>query len=392
MNALADHVDFNDEKLAKKYQSEPMPMSVFYEAYFDGDVDIRGDIFELLAQRQDLFKYTITRQHLQWAVTNFAEIVHTKSQDERRVREVYDRGNDFFEWFLGESMVNTAGRFDPKATLEQAQHDQFAHVASELQLKEGERVLDIGCGWGGLVRHCAGKHGVDVTGVTLAEKQHAFANQRIEHEKLGAQARVVCQDYRDLATETKYDKIVCMEMIEQVGLKNLGSFCEKVYDLLSDQGLFFLQWTGVRRALKPEDLIWGLFIGKYIIPGADAALPAGAMLKAFEKAGFEVKSLSNISGHYARTLRAWYDNWQKNREAVLAAYGERWFRIWNFFLAWSHMVATQGNASCYQAVLHKNVANFNRDRWIAGGDAAEAVSGAQRRVRTNGSGATAEAE
>lgn len=383
MSALADYVDFNDEKLAKKYGSEPMPMSVFYEAYFDGDIDLRGDIFELLARRDELFKFPITRQHLQWAVTNFAEIVHTKSQDERRIREVYDRGNDFFEWFLGDSMVNTAGRFQPKATLEEAQRAQFAHISNELQLIPGDRLLDIGCGWGGLVRYCAKEHQIDATGVTLAEKQNGYANQRIASDQLEARARVLCQDYRDLDGSTQYDKIVCMEMIEQVGLKNLGAFCEKVYDLLNDDGLFLLQWTGVRRALKQEDLIWGLFIGKYIIPGADAALPAASMLKAFEKAGFEVRSLSNISGHYARTLRAWYDNWQNNREAVLAAYGERWFRIWNFFLAWSHMVARAGNASCYQAVLHKNVAGFNRDRWIVRPDGAT-------RPRSNGAGVNAQ--
>lgn len=379
--SLTEFVDFNDEKLAKKYASEPMPMSVFYEAYFDGDIDLVGDIFELLEQREALFKFPITRQHLQWAVTNFAEIVHTKSQDERRIREVYDRGNDFFEWFLGDSMVYTAGRFNPSSSLEEAQRAQFAHIANELQLLPGEKLLDIGCGWGGLVRYCAGVHQSDATGVTLAEKQNAYANQRIGNENVSERARVLCQDYRDLDTSAKYDKIVCMEMIEQVGLKNLGAFCEKVHDLLSDDGLFLLQWTGVRRALKQEDLIWGLFIGKYIFPGADAALPAASMLKAFEKAGFEVKSLSNISGHYARTLRAWYDNWQHNREAVLAAYGERWFRIWNFFLAWSHMVARQGNASCYQAVLHKNVASFDRDRWIARPDTTQ-------RPRSNGSSAT----
>lgn len=385
MVQLTDYVDFNDEKLARKYAEEQIPMSVFYESYFDGDIDLKGDIFELLEQRDLFIKYTITRQHLQWAVTNFAEIVHTKSQDERRIREVYDRGNDFFEWFLGESMVYTAGRFDAASTLEQAQQNQFDHVVRSLQLNEGERLLDIGCGWGAFVRHCASNLRVDATGVTLAEKQNAYANRSIQGANVRDSARVLCQDYRDIDAKQRYDKIVCMEMIEQVGLKNLGTFCDKVYELLQDDGLFFLQWTGVRRALKQEDVIWGLFISKYIFPGADAALPASSMLKAFEKAGFEVRSLSNISGHYARTLRAWYENWQGNKEAVLAAYGERWFRIWHFFLAWSVMVAKQGNASCYQAVLHKNTKSFDRDRWIRA-----AAADPSEEAKANGSVRTSE--
>ncbi|MEN9581330.1 MAG: hypothetical protein RJA70_4339, partial [Pseudomonadota bacterium] len=142
--------------------------------------------------------------------------------------------------------------------------------------------------------------------------------------------------------------------------------CEQIYELLDDDGLFLLQWTGLRRSLKHEDLMWGLFVNKYIFPGADASLPPSTMLKTLEKAGFEVHSIENISGHYAWTLKAWYGNWNQNREAVLAAYGERWFRIWNFFLAWSILVAEQGNAGCYQAVLNKNVASFQRTRWIAG--------------------------
>jgi sphingolipid C9-methyltransferase len=366
MNSIRDYVVFNDEKLARKYEHEPIPMSVLYEAYFDGDIDVPGDIFDLLKKRSDFVKYPITRQHLQWAVTNFVpDMVHTKNQDERMMREVFDRGNDFFEYFLGESMVYTAGHFDADSdSLQTAQQNQFRRVSEQLQLAAGERLLDIGCGWGSLVRHCASSWDVDATGVTLAEKQVSYGRQLIVDAGLSDCARMYKQDYRDLAADEKYHKIACMEMIEHVGLKNLGSFCERVYDLLEDDGLFLLQWTGVRRALKQEDLIWGLFISKYIFPGADASLPPSSMIKALDKAGFELHSLENVSGHYARTLRAWRKNWLSNKQAVLAAYGERWFRIWNFYLAWSVLVVEEGNASCYQAVLNKNVASFDRSRWI----------------------------
>ncbi len=105
--------------------------------------------------------------------------------------------------------------------------------------------------------------------------------------------------------------------------------------------MFLLQWTGLRRGLKPEDLIWGLFMNKYIFPGADASLCPGAMLKAMEKAGWETHSVENISIHYSWTIERWHDNWISNKDAILAAYGERWFRIWNFFLAWSALIGEQ---------------------------------------------------
>jgi cyclopropane fatty-acyl-phospholipid synthase-like methyltransferase len=205
-----------------------------------------------------------------------------------------------------------------------------------------------------------------VTGLTLSGKQAEYANRQIGNAGLEESARVLQQSYKDLPTDEKaekFDRIICMEMIEHVGLKNLGAFYEKVCELLTDDGVFLLQWTGLRRGLRPEDLIWGLFVGKYVFPGADAALPPSAMLKAMEKAGLELHSIENISGHYAETLAVWRRNWVSNRGAVLAAYGERWFRIWNFFLAWSMLVAEQGHAGCYQAVLNKNLEGFDRQRW-----------------------------
>lgn len=380
MKRLSDYVVFNDEKLERKYASAPIPMSVLYEAYFDGDIDVQGDLEDLLRHRHLFVKYTITRQHLQWAMKNYVPEVASpgRSHTERLVREVYDRGNDFFEWFLGDSMVYTTGIFrEPAESLEQAQSNQRNQMAKKLQLQANERVLEIGCGWGRLIGDWAKQYGVDATGITLAEKQMESGNRWLDQVGVSERARVLRQDYREVAAEPKYDKIVCLELIEHVGLKNLSGFWEKVLELLADDGLFLLQWTSLRRALKPEDLIWGLFLSKYIFPGADAALAPSAMLKTLEKAGFEVHSIENISGHYATTLSSWRRNWNKNRGAVLAAYGERWFRIWDFFLAWSVLVAEQGNAACYQAVLNKNVDAFDRHRF-------DGVSAPVRRLKDEG--------
>jgi len=137
-----------------------------------------------------------------------------------------------------------------------------------------------------------------------------------------------------------------------------------VSDLLTDEGLFLLQWTGLRRGLRPEDLIWGLFMNKYIFPGADASLCPSAMLASMEKAGWETHTVENIGNHYAVTIKKWHDNWISNKEKIVAAYGERWYRIWNLFLAWSILIGDQGNAACFQVVLNKNLDSFDRARWI----------------------------
>jgi hypothetical protein len=116
--------------------------------------------------------------------------------------------------------------------------------------------------------------------------------------------------------------------------------------------------------MKPEDLIWGLFMNRYIFPGADASLCQNAMLKAMEKSNFEIHSVENVSIHYALTIQRWHTNWVSNHDAILKAYGERWFRIWNLFLAWSTLIARQGNAACFQVVMNKNLDHYKRMRWI----------------------------
>jgi sphingolipid C9-methyltransferase len=363
---LADYVTFNDKKLARRYANAPIKMSHLYEAYFDGDIDIPGDISALLRNRNAFVEFKLTWQHVKWAMSHFIwEVgIHSKKQDTRIVREHYDRGNDFFGWFLGERMVYTSGFFlEPAETLEQAQDNKLNLVCQKLKLAPGERLLDIGCGWGTLARHAARNYGVDATGVTLSVEQTSFANERIEQAGVQDRARVLCRDYRDSPDEI-YDKIVSLEMVEHVGVKNLNKFYKLVYERLADDGMFLLQWTGLRRGLRPEDLIWGLFMNKYVFPGADASLCPSRMLKSMEKAGFEFHSIENVTIHYAWTIQRWYDNWVSNRDAIVAAYGERWFRIWKFFLAWSVIIGEQGNAACFQVVANKNLDRFKRQRFI----------------------------
>jgi cyclopropane fatty-acyl-phospholipid synthase-like methyltransferase len=374
---LTDYVVFHDAKLAARYANGTIPMATLFEAYLDGDVDIT-DMDAFLDARRELVKYSITNHHWKFFFSRFIPevAIHSKAQDERIVREHYDRGDDFFAAFLGERMVYTSGFFTTaKQTVEQAQDNKMNLVCDKLMLKQGETMLDIGCGWGTLAMHAAKNRGARTTGITISKNQTAFGNKRIADNGVSDRAKIECCDYRDIPKLGKgqFDKISSLEMVEHVGNKNLPDFCKLVYSLLKDDGLFLLQWTGLRRGggegvpiigLRPEDLVWGLFMAKYIFPGADASLPLSAMAIQLEKAGFEIHSAENISIHYAHTIRLWHNNWQSNKAEILKSYGERWYRLWHLFLAWSWRIGTQGNAACFQILAHKNLDNFNREIFI----------------------------
>jgi len=374
---IEKYLRFHDTKLAERFARGKVPMTALYEAYFNGHVDIIGDIYAFLDERDRYVKYVITGEHIKFLFSNLIPevTIHSKDQDKRIVRGHYDRGNDFFGAFLGERMVYTAGFFKngpEKSTLEEAQDEKINRVGKKLMLKPGETLLDVGCGWGTLVRNMARDFGTDTTGVTLAERQTEFGNDRIKKAGLTDKARILCLDYRDIPKK-KYDKIVSLEMVEHVGVKNLPKFFEQMYNQLEDNGHFLLQWTGLRRGgdegvpaigLRPEDLVWGLFMSKYVFPGADASLPLSEMMKYAERAKFEIHSVENVSMHYAWTIKKWHDNWLANREQVLATYGDRWFRIWHLFLAWSVRIAEQGNAACFQVVFNKNQNSFDRSVYV----------------------------
>jgi cyclopropane fatty-acyl-phospholipid synthase-like methyltransferase len=403
MKKLTDFVTFNDQVMAKKYSDgrSKIPMSDLFEGYFDGKLDLKVEINELLDHRQDIVNYDITGDHLKFFFTRMIPevAIHSKAQDERIVREHYDRGNDFFGAFLGERMVYTCGIFEKgpgKETLEEVQDNKLDLVCRKLMLKKGETLLDIGCGWGTLARYAAKYFGTDSTGITIAEKQTQFGNDRIKQWNLEERARILCLDYRDIPRR-QYDKISSLEMVEHVGVKNFQKFCDQAYEMLADDGLFLLQWTGLRRGggqgvpvigLRPEDLIWGLFMNKYIFSGADASLPLSDVCKGLEKAGFEIHTAENISVHYAHTIDLWHKNWVENREQILRTYGERWYRIWNIFLAWSVRIGLQGNAACFQVVAAKNLDHFNRGQFIgrahAGDERATPNEPRARREKTNG--------
>lgn len=323
-----------DEDKAKYRGRSKIPMETFHEKYFDGDVDFNGDALEILEYRHDWANFRFTLSLFWFFLTGMMPevIMHTRSQDEEQVRDHYDRGDDFYSWFLGPRMIYTSGiisNINEEESLEQLQDNKLAVVCEKIGLKAGERMLDLGCGWGTLAKFASANYGAHVTGITLGRNQTAWGNNGLR--KVGVpedQSRILCMDYRDTPVpQGKYNKITCLEMSEHVGVRHFSTFLRQIHDMLDDDGVFFMQYAGLRKCWQYEDLTWGLFMNKYVFPGADASTPLGWTVDQLEGAGFEIKSIDTIGVHYSATLWRWYRNWMGNREKVEAKYGKRWFRV-----------------------------------------------------------------
>ncbi|KAF2142126.1 uncharacterized protein K452DRAFT_249945 [Aplosporella prunicola CBS 121167] len=362
------YLEFHSEDDRDKYYGKnKIPMETFHEKYFAGEVDFKGDCLEVLEYRHDWADFRFTLGLFWFFLTGMMPevIMHTRSQDEEQVRDHYDRGDDFYAWFLGPRMIYTSGiisNIHEEESLEQLQDNKLAIVCEKIGLKPGERLLDIGCGWGTLARFASKNCGAHVTGITLGRNQTAWGNSGLRREGIPEeQSRILCMDYRDIPVpEGRYNKITCLEMAEHVGVRHLSGFLRQVHDMLDDDGTFFLQIAGLRKSWQYEDLIWGLFMNKYIFPGADASTPLGFVIDKLEGAGFEVKHIDTIGVHYSATLWRWYRNWMGNREKVEAKYGKKWFRIWEYFLAYSTITSRQGGATCWQITLVKNINSTHR--------------------------------
>ncbi len=352
-------VAWRDARDAARWQGRKIPMEVVYEAYMAERLDFRADVLEVMLRRNLLFRFCFTWGDVKFYFREFLgqNVGHSVDSDRGDIAHVYNRGNDFYGWFLGETMTYTSGLFqDPSESLETAQNRKLETVCQYVQMKPGDRHLDIGCGWGPLVTHAAKHHGTDSTGITLAKEQAEWANRRAADAGVADRVHVLVDDYRNLPAQ-KFDKITCLEMAEHVGIKNFQRFLLQVRGMLEDDGIFYLQIAGLRRSWQFEDLVWGLFMGKYIFPGADASCPLGFVVGQAERAGFEVHRVENCGVHYSLTIRKWYENWLSNEAAIVAKYGQRWFRMWSMFLAWSVIIAAQGSSTVFMITMAKNTKN-----------------------------------
>ena len=364
---IRDIVIVRDNKVNSRYTNgQKTPITNFIEDYMHGRVDVTVDIRQLMANRTDYFTYEIVGHHVGFVINKFIPqlAIHSKKQDERIVRDHYDRRNDFFKGFLGERMIYTSAFYrNGTEGLTEAQDNKMNLVSQKIQLKPGERLLDIGCGWGTLVAHTAKYFGTDSTGVSIAQAGVDYGNEQIKAWGVEDRARCIRMDYRAIPQD-KYDKITCLEMAEHVGVKYFQRFMNQIYGLLKDDGLFYLQIAGLKAGIHKESLIWGAFMNEYIVPGADASMPLSFVVARLERAGFEIHSVENVGIHYSRTIHQWYENWMANRDAVYDEYGQWWYRCWEIFLGWSVDIAKQGNSTAFQIVCNKNRETFDRRRWV----------------------------
>jgi cyclopropane fatty-acyl-phospholipid synthase-like methyltransferase len=374
------YFEFKDPKEQKKYLGSKVPMQKFYDDYQQGKIEVKQDVYEILLHRHQILRMCFTWADAKYYFLTFLghNFNHSMGMDKTEIATVYNRGNDFYHWFLGECMIYTSGIYqDVNESLEVAQRRKLDTVCRYVHMKEGDKHLDIGCGWGTLACHAAKYYGSDSTGVTLAKEQAAYC--RMQAKKFGVEDRVniLTMDYRVIPFQ-QFDKITCLEMAEHVGIKNFQNFLLQVKGMLKGDGLFYLQIAGLRRAWQFEDLVWGLFMAKYIFPAADASCPLGWVATQVERAGFEIHRVENCGVHYSLTIKAWYDNWLKNEEQVIEKYGVWWYRCWQIFLGWSAIIAAQGSSTVFMLTLHKNhatdgasvkgeEAKFNRmDMWVGG--------------------------
>jgi len=361
--SIYKYLTFHDIALKKKYRHTKIPFETLLELYFKKKVEFNCDLLEAFEHRHEYSTMRFTLNHVKTFLQNIVpECWHSRQQDETQVRDHYERGNDFYSRFLGPSMVYTSGIVKHEdETLEEVQNNKLQVLANKIQLTQDDDLLDIGCGWGTWAIYAAEHCDAKSVGVTLSRPQHAHAQEIISKKNLNT--RILIMDYRDIPTK-QYDKITCIEMAEHVGIRKFSGFLDQVSTLLKDDGIFLLQIAGLRRAWQWEDFVWGLFMGKYVFPGADASCPLGWVVNKLEASGFEIADIETIGIHYSFTIQKWYENWLNAEEYITNNYSGRLYRIWKAFLAWSVIIARQGNSTCYQIVCHKNSNKYPRRKFV----------------------------
>ncbi|MFF7312980.1 class I SAM-dependent methyltransferase [Streptomyces sp. NPDC008137] len=258
--------------------------------------------------------------------------LHTKRSDRRAISHHYDVGNDFYEIVLGPSMVYSCAYWDsPDSTLEQAQHDKLELVCRKLGLSPGQRLLDVGCGWGSMAIHAAREHGVSVVGVTLSQEQAAYARKRVAEEGLTDRIEIRVQDYRDVR-DGPYDAISSIGMAEHVGAERYLEYADGLYDLLKPGGRL-LNHQIARRPQRDETTYEvDAFIDSYVFPGGELQ-PIGVTVTQLERAGFEVRDVESIREHYALTLRRWVSRLEADWKRAVQLTGPGRARVWRLYMA-----------------------------------------------------------
>jgi cyclopropane-fatty-acyl-phospholipid synthase len=272
-------------------------------------------------------------------------VLHSRRRDARAVRHHYDVSNEFFALFLDRSMTYSCGFFSRAPagdSLEAAQEAKLELSCRKLALRPGERLLDVGCGWGGFAIHAAARHGVDVVGITLSEPQAAFARERVRQAGLADRVDIRVQDYRDLAGE-RFDAIASIGMVEHVGGERIDLYARRLAGMLRPGGRLLNH--GIARLYEAPV---GAFTMRYVFPDSDP-LPLSRILLALERAGFVAEHVEGFGPDYAETLRHWARRLDEHRAEAVRIAGEERVRVWRLYLRGARKNFESGFISVYQA-------------------------------------------
>jgi cyclopropane-fatty-acyl-phospholipid synthase len=270
---------------------------------------------------------------------------HSKERDARAIRHHYDVGNDFFRLFLGETMTYSCAVWRGAQTLDEAQRDKLELVCAKLKLKAGERVLDVGCGWGAFVMHAAERHDVRAVGITLSASQAQLARERVQEAGLADRVQIRLADYRDLAGE-RYDAIASIGMVEHVGSEQIDLYARQLAALLPQGGRLLNHGISRLRHGDPEA---GPFSERYVFPDA-APLHLSRVQMALEGAGFITQHVEGFARDYARTLSEWIANLDANLPEARRLAGDERARVWRLYLRAARKGFLNGFTGIYQTL------------------------------------------
>lgn len=365
-----------DPMLLRRLVIERSPL-LLADAYFRSAIDVEGDLYsalrlkdhfasmvlswrDRLALLRDALRLPTLGAKVQ-AVPLAAEAFfrrHSRDSDRAAISFHYDVSNEFYGLWLDERRVYSCAYFEhADDSLDVAQRNKLEHVCRKLRLQPGERLLDIGCGWGAMIFWAARHHGVQAHGITLSQRQFDFVRERIEAEGLQGRVSVALCDFRDLPADASYDKVSSIGMFEHVGLANLPAYLQAVHRLLRPGGLF------LNHGITHDEEGWNKtvaseFINRYVFPGGELDCVSNIQL-GMERAGFEIHDVEALRPHYALTLRHWVQRLEARRDDALREVDEPTYRVWRLYMAASALEFEAGGTGIYQILASRRDAG----RW-----------------------------
>lgn len=345
------------------------------DAYFRGLIDIEGDIYAALKLERhfeslklltignflnfarvilqsELKLFGKEKQHSPRLPQHRLSGIKSISDNREAIAFHYDVSNDFYRLWLDKEMVYSCAYFEhPGEDLDQAQRNKLDYICRKLRLQPGERLLDIGCGWGALVCWAAKHHGVHALGVTLSRNQFEYAQQVIQEQGLQDRVTVELRDYRDIGSDKVFEKIVSVGMFEHVGLKNLPLYFKTAHQLLAPGGLF------LNHGITHDEEGWNKtlstqFINRYVFPGGELDTVSNVQRVA-ENSGFEIWDVEALRPHYALTLRHWVQRLERHKNDALKHVTESVYRTWRLYMAACALHFEKGDIGIYQILASK---------------------------------------